>query len=91
MIQLTEDLAVTADTLQYIVGTPVRRVFKGATSVEMKNPKYYPTLAQAVRGAVKKALRDKVAKEEIKSLKEFLFECEKIEAEFKRMLEPLER
>lgn len=37
MIYLTDEVALTADSMQYIVGKPVQRPGKG---VEMQNPKY---------------------------------------------------
>ena len=90
MIQLTENLAVIADDLQYIVGKPVQRERNGTTVTEIRRPRYYPTLAGAVRGAVSQAMRDKVASEEITPLREFLAESGRMQAEFENMLKPLD-
>lgn len=90
MIQLTENLAVIADDLQYIVGKPVQRERNGTTVTEIRRPRYYPTLAGAVRGAVSQAMRDKVASEEITTLREFLAESGRMQAEFENMLKPLD-
>ena len=62
MIYLTDKLAVTADSECYMAGKPRQRAGKG---VSVDNPRYYPTLAQAVRGAVSTTLRQKVAASEI--------------------------
>lgn len=49
MIYLTDEVALTADSMQYIVGKPVQRPGKG---VEMQNPKYYHNLNAALQQAV---------------------------------------
>ena len=90
MIQLTENLAVIADELQYIVGKPVERERNGQPVISMLKPRYYPTLAGAVREAVSQAMRDKVAAEEITTLRAFLTEYRRLDDEFRRLLEPLE-
>ena len=90
MVQLTEDLAVIADDLQYIVGRPVTRERGGEPVLEIRRPRYYPTLAAAVRGAVSQAMRDKVAANDISTLREFLAENKRINDEFRSLLEPLE-
>lgn len=46
MIYLTDEIALTADSIQYIVGKPVQRPGKG---VEMQNPKYYHKLSAALQ------------------------------------------
>ena len=66
MIQLTENLAVIADDLQYILGKPVQRERNGSTVTEIRRPRYYPTLEGAVRGAVVQTVRDRVQSEEIR-------------------------
>ena len=90
MIQLTENLAVIADDLQYIVGKSVQRERNGEAVIEMRRPQYYPTLAGAVRGAVSQAMRDKVEENEITTLREFLSEYQHINEEFRSLLKPLE-
>lgn len=91
MIQLTDNLAVIADDMQYIVGRPIERERNGRTVVEIRSPRYYPTLAGAVYGAVSQTMRDKVKKEEITNLKDFLSEYKRIDGEFRSLLSPLER
>ena len=56
----------------------------------MRKPRYYPTLAGAVREAVSQAMRDKVAAEEITTLRVFLTEYRRLDDEFRRLLELLE-
>ena len=54
MIQLTEKLIMTADKHCYIVGEPRQRAGRG---IGIKDPKYYTTAAQAVKGALATAMR----------------------------------
>ncbi len=65
MIQLTDNLAMTADEYCYIVGQPRTRPGKGLT---MEKPRYYSTAAQAVTAALETALRHGVADGTITSL-----------------------
>ena len=58
MIYLTDEIALTADSIQYIVGKPVQRPGKG---VEMQNPKYYHKLSAALQQAVTDCVRAGVA------------------------------
>ncbi len=90
MIQLTENLAVIADDLQYILGKPVQRERNGSIVTEIRRPRYYPTLEGAVRGAVVQTVRDRVQSEEITTLRDFLREYKHITDEFKELLNPLE-
>ena len=90
MIQLTENLAVMADDLQYILGKPVRRERNDKAVIEIQRPRYYPTLEGAVRAAVVQTLRDKVQSEEITTLRTFLLEHKRVTDEFKELLAPLE-
>lgn len=87
MIQLTDKLAVKADNECYIVGEPRERLGK---AVELVNPRYYPTLAQAVCGALSITLRQRVADDEITTLKDFLREAEKLRNDLTNKLEGLE-
>ena len=87
MIQLTDNLVVTADQYQYIVGTPRTRPDKGIT---IDKPRYYTTLAGAVKAAVSQAMRDKVADGTVTTLRDWLDEYQKITDEFTERLEPLE-
>ena len=90
MIQLTENLAVIADELQYIVGKPVERERNGQPVVCWRTPRYYPTLAGGVGVAVSPAMGYKGAGEEITTLRAFLTEYRRLDDEFRRLLEPLE-
>lgn len=87
MIYLTDKLAVTADGECYMVGRPRQRAGR---AVSVDNPRYYPTLAQAVRGAVATTLRQKVATSEITTLQEFIRQEKTLEAEFTKKLEVLD-
>lgn len=60
MIQLTDNLVVTADQYQYIVGTPRTRPDKGIT---IDKPRYYTTLAGAVKGAISQAMRKRMGED----------------------------
>ena len=94
MITLTDKLAVTADSECYMVGRPVETVQesggKRCKAPKLRSPRYYPTLAQAVRGAVSTTLRQKVAASEITTLGEFLRQGKALQEHFTKPLEPLE-
>lgn len=87
MITLTDKLAVTADSECYMVGRPAQRRGKG---VELRSPRYYSTLAQAVRAAVSATLRQKVAENEITTLQEFIRQEEQLQEDFSKKLEVLD-
>lgn len=87
MIYLTDKLVVTADGECYMVGKPAQRRGKG---VELRNPRYYSTLAQAVRAAVSATLRQKVAENEITTLQEFIRQEKRLQEEFVKKLEVLD-
>ena len=86
MIQLTDNLAITADDMQYIVCTPRQRADGRPV---MRSPRYYTNLAQAVRAAVVRAIRQKVAGEEITTLRGCIDEMERLTREFEKLTEPL--
>jgi len=90
VVKLTDKLAVTADDFQYIVGTPSIENQRGGEYARMRHPKFFPTMADAVKYAASAAVRDKLSAGEIASLHEFITEHERITAEFKRTLHPLE-
>lgn len=94
MIQLTDRLAVTADNECYIVGRVYKRngspAESGEKAVELRDPRYYTTLAQAVRAAASRTLRAGIADGSITTLQEFIREAERITAEFTEKLKPLE-
>ena len=83
MIQITEDLAITADGYQYILGKPVARPRKGAQSVEIKNPRYFPTMGHAINGALSQAMRSNVADGNIQVLKSWLNEYAALQERFR--------
>lgn len=91
MIQLTDKIAVTADENQYIVGRPRQKTDEnGKETVRINNPCYYTTLAAAVKSVVAQAMRDNVADGSITTLRDFLTEQRRLQAEFTKLLEPLE-
>lgn len=94
MIYLTDKLAVTADSECYMVGRPVETVQesggKRCKAPKLRSPRYYSSMAQAVRGAVSTTLRQKVAASEITSLEEFLRQEKALQEHFTKLLEPLE-
>lgn len=94
MIYLTDKLAVTADSECYMVGRPVETVQesggKRCKAPKLRSPRYYSTMAQAVRGAVSTTLRQKVAASEITTLQEFIRQEKALEAEFTKKLEVLD-
>lgn len=57
MIELPEGLVIISDEHCYIVGNPRKSRGKG---VEIKNPKYYAHIDQAIQGALALILRLKV-------------------------------
>ena len=75
MIQLTEDLAMTADEHAYIVGRPHTRPGKG---IELRDPTYYSSAALAVQGAIYRALRQGVANGSITTLRQFVQEHDRL-------------
>ena len=87
MIYLTDKLAVTADSECYMVGRPRQRAGR---AVSVDNPRYYTTLAQAVRATVSATLRQKVAEDEITTLQEFIRQEKRLQEEFVKKLEVLD-
>lgn len=90
MIQINDDLAITADGYQYILGKPVARPRKGAQNVEIKNPRYFPTMGKAINGALSQAMRSKVADGSIQTLKTWLDEYAALQERFRELLAPFE-
>ena len=94
MIYLTDKLAVTADSECYMVGRPVETAKesggKRCKAPKLRSPRYYSTLAGAVRGAVSTTLRQKVAASEITRLQEFIRQEKALQEHFTKLLEPLE-
>ena len=87
MIQLTDNLFVTADERNYIVGTARQRAGRG---IVMDSPSYFTAMAQAVRYAVSQALKERAANDQITTLRQFAEEQERLQADFMKKLEPLE-
>lgn len=87
MIQLTQELAMTADEHGYIVGKPRQSADK---VVRLDKPTYYPTAAQAVSSACARALRQGVADGTITTLRGVIQEQERLQAEFERLIAPLD-
>lgn len=86
MIQLTESLWLKADDCCYVVGNRRERRGKGE---ELRNPTYYSTAAQAVEGALIRAMRQGVKDGSITSLREFIQEQERLHAELEKLIAPL--
>ncbi len=84
MIQLTKDLVMDADSLNYIVGKPVQRP---GSRLEIKAPRYYPSVGHAIRGALSLTMRRHVADGTITTLKDFLKEQERLLAKLTERLE----
>lgn len=85
MIELPEGLAIISDEHCYIVGTPRESRGRG---VEIKNPKYYASMDQAVQGALALILRLKVKNGEITTLRQFLDEQASLNQKLRDMLTP---
>lgn len=86
MIQLTKDLWMDADANCYTVGKLRQRVGRDAALVDLT---YYSTAAQAVQGALKRAMRQGVADGSITTLREFIREQKKLWAELETLIAPL--
>lgn len=87
MIQLTKELAMTADGHCYIVGQPRQRADKGMI---LRDPTYHTTAAEALRTAVQRALRQGVADGTITSLRQFIEEQERLRLDLEKLIAPLE-
>lgn len=83
MIYLTDEVALTADSMQYIVGKTVQRPGKG---VEMQNPKYYHNLNAALQQAVADCIRASVADSRITELRQVVAEQARLEQVFSEKL-----
>ena len=91
MIKLTDTISITSDDLQYIVGMPVERRGKaGKAYIEMIKPTYHINLASALKSAIERAMREKVADGSITTLRDFITELRKLEEEFAKLIQPLE-
>lgn len=86
MIQLTKDLWVKADDHCYIVGTLRQRAGRGMV---MDNQTYYTTMDQTAQGALRRAMRQGVKDNEITTLRQFIQEQERLQAELETLIAPL--
>lgn len=87
MIQLTEKLVMTADKHCYIVGEPRQRAGR---PVEIKEPKYYSTAGQAVKGALATAMRMAVEDGSITTLRQFIHEQDRQRVSLEKLIAPLD-
>lgn len=87
MIQLTDNLFVTADERNYIVGKPRGKASKGSL---LLSPSYFTAMAQAARCAVSQALKERAANGRITTLRQFVEEQDRLQADFMKKSEPLE-
>lgn len=87
IIQLTPNLVMIADNHCYIVGKPR---LKPGKSIKVEKPRYYTTVAQAIKGALQQAMRDKVQNGETTTLRQFIEQQEMLQEEFEKLLTPLE-
>ena len=83
MIYLTDEIALTADSMQYAVGKPVERPGKG---VEMRDSKYYLKLGAALQAVVADCVRAGVADGHITELRQIVTEQARLEQEFSEKL-----
>lgn len=90
MIKLTDEIYVMSDVAQYIVGKPTTAVSKGVERVVIQKPRYYTNMSQLLRATVSQALKYGVKNETITTLREYVKETERLQDEFRRLLEPLE-
>ena len=91
MIKLTDKFSLDADDCQYTVGTPYTRSDRktGQEVTTLKNPMYYATLSCALKGTVERILRERVANEEITTLKEYLIHQNDLQYQFGDMFEAI--
>jgi len=91
MIKLSDDLVITSDDNQYIVGKPRERLGKkGQKYIECYNPRYYTTFSATLRHAVDIIMRQKVAKDEITTLRDYVSELKRVQDDIAEKLKPLE-
>ena len=90
MIQLTKDLAMSADDNCYMVGKPCQESSKGGPYTRLASPTYHTTAAQAVSAAVNRTMRKGVADGSITTLRQFIQEQERLQAELAELVAPLD-
>ena len=83
MIMLTDEIGITADSMQYIVGKPTQQPGRG---VRMMNARYYVDLGAALRAVVADCVRAGVADGNITELRQIVDEQARLEQEFSEKL-----
>ena len=83
MIMLTDEIGITADSMQYIVGKPTQQPGKGIT---MAKARYYADLGAALRAVVADCVRAGVADGSITELRQTVTEQARLEQEFSEKL-----
>ncbi len=78
MIILSDEVAITADSLQYAVGKPIR----GGKSTMLANAKYYGSLNAALRAAVADCVRAGVEDGSITELRQVVAVQARLQQEF---------
>lgn len=86
MIQLTEDLYLSADKHQYILGTLVKKSREGEEYTELSNPQYFTTMPAAITAAVSRILLYQVKDGDITSLQGYRNELQKLTDDFNRKM-----
>lgn len=90
MIKLTNDLYISSDERQYILGKPRQRSAEGGERITLDFPTYHAKIADALKAATSRIIRDKVADGSITTLNEYITELRQINDEFTQKLLPLE-
>ena len=83
MIMLTDEIGITADSMQYIVGKPMKLPSGGIT---MSKAKYYVNLGAALQAVVADCARAGVADGSITELRQVVAEQARLEQEFSEKL-----
>lgn len=83
MIMLTDEIGITADSMQYIVGKPTQQPGRG---LRMMNARYYVDLGAALRAVVADCVRAGVADGSITELLQIVDEQARLEQEFSEKL-----
>ena len=87
MIEITKDLAIISDGRCFTVGKPI---YKQSGEVFIQKPRYYSDVRQALRGALSIAVCNGVAAGTITELRQLVEEQERLTAQLKELLAPLE-
>lgn len=87
MIQITKDLVVSADGHSYIIGKPFKN---GSGGFSIRDATYHSSISDAVQNVLKRALRQGVAYGAITTLRQFIDEQARLQAELERLIAPLE-